>query len=40
VINPPEMSIHDEARNEAHITSTGVATVLAQKTKRKNSDAS
>jgi len=24
MINPPELSISDEVRNEAHITSTGV----------------
>jgi len=24
MINPPEMPINDEARNEAHIASTGV----------------
>jgi len=24
MINPPEMPINDEARNDAHITSTGV----------------
>jgi len=24
MINPPELPIHDEARNEAHIASTGV----------------
>jgi len=24
VINPPELPIYDEARNEAHIASTGV----------------
>jgi len=24
MINPPELPINDEARNDAHITSTGV----------------
>jgi len=33
MINPPELPINDEARNEAHIASICV-TVLTQKTKR------
>ena len=39
MINPPELSINDEARNEAHIASTSVR-LLAKKTKRGSSDAS
>jgi len=35
MINPPELPIKDEARNEAHIASTGVRLYLHKKRNRK-----
>jgi len=35
MINPPELLINDESRNEAHIASTGVRRYWRKKTKRK-----
>jgi len=35
MINPPELPIEDEARNEAHIASTGVRLYLHKKRNRK-----
>jgi len=34
MINPPELPINDEARNYAHIASTGVRVWLYQRTPR------
>jgi len=39
MINPPELPIDDEARNEAHIASIGVRLYEHKKTERETSDA-
>jgi len=40
MINPPELPMNDETRNEGHIASTGVRLHYHKKTKQETSDAS
>jgi len=40
MVNPPDLPINDEARNEAHIASTGMRLDQHKKPKRETSDTS